>query len=66
MSINKELLEQACEFDINLPHTLEEAITQKLKQLRRARWLEESKQAIEAYNEHIEKNGVFSDDLRCF
>jgi len=66
LSINKELLDQAREFNINLSQTLEEAITQKLKLLRRERWLEENKNAIEDYNEHIEKNGVFSDGFRRF
>ena len=29
-------------------------------------WLEENRQAIAAYNEHVAANGVFSDGLRSF
>ncbi|MGH8290671.1 MAG: type II toxin-antitoxin system CcdA family antitoxin [Steroidobacteraceae bacterium] len=30
------------------------------------RWLEENREGIAAYNEHVEKHGVFSDSLRKF
>jgi antitoxin CcdA len=29
-------------------------------------WKERNRKAIEAYNEHIERDGVFSDGLRSF
>lgn len=32
----------------------------------RARWLEENREAIEAYNEHVAQHGVFSTGLRGF
>jgi post-segregation antitoxin (ccd killing protein) len=32
----------------------------------RKKWREENREAIEAYNEYVEKHGAFSDDLRQF
>ena len=29
-------------------------------------WLKKNRAALEAYNEHVEKHGVFSDGLRLF
>lgn len=31
-----------------------------------AKWLAENREAIDAYNEHVEADGVFSDGLRGF
>lgn len=66
LSINADLLSKAREMDINLSATLEQALAETLKQRQRAQWLAENKDAIEAYNDHVEKNGVFSDGLRSF
>jgi antitoxin CcdA len=33
---------------------------------RRELWLAENREAIEAYNEHVSRHGVFSDGLRGF
>ncbi|MGE5825066.1 MAG: type II toxin-antitoxin system CcdA family antitoxin [Bacteroidota bacterium] len=30
------------------------------------RWLARNRAALDAYNEHVEKHGVFSDGLRSF
>lgn len=37
-----------------------------LLEKQRAEWLTENKSAIDTYNEHAEKHGVFSDGLRSF
>jgi len=66
LSINADLLSKARELDINLSATLELALVTALKQKRREQWLAENRDAIDAYNEHIEKYGVFSDGLRSF
>ena len=66
LSINADLLSKAREMNINLSATLEQALAETLKQRQRAQWLAENKGAIEAYNDHVEKNGVFSDGLRSF
>lgn len=66
LSINSDLLRQAKKFNINLSATLEAALIEALRNKRREQWLHENRQAIAAYNEHVEENGVFSDGLRSF
>jgi antitoxin CcdA len=41
-------------------------LTEELAEVKRKRWLEDNRDAIAAYNEHIDKHGAFSDDLRSF
>lgn len=66
LSINSDLLRMAREFDINLSATMEIALAGAVKDEQRNRWLAENRDAIEAYNEHVAANGVFSDGLRGF
>lgn len=66
LRINGDLLNQAKAFNINLSETLERALVDVVKQNQRTQWLEENRNAIIAYNEHVESNGAFSDNLRHF
>ena len=66
LSVNGDLLNKAKELDINLSATLEQALAEALKKKQREQWLVENRKAINAYNEHVEAHGVFSDDLRSF
>ena len=66
LSVNGDLLNKAKELNINLSATLEQALAEALKKKQREQWLAENRQAIHAYNEHVEAHGVFSDDLRSF
>lgn len=66
LSINADLLTKAKELDINLSATLEQALIDALKKRLRDQWVAENQAAIEAYNEHVEEHGVFSDELRTF
>ena len=66
LSINADLLTKAKELDINLSATLEQALIDVLKKNLRVEWLVENQAAIEAYNEHVEEHGAFSDELRTF
>ncbi len=66
LSINSDLLNQARELDVNLSATLEDALAELIRARRRERWLAENREAIAAYNEHVEQDGVFSDRLRAF
>ncbi len=66
LSINADLLSKARELDINLSATLEQALVEALRARQREHWVAENQAAIEAYNEHVEKHGVFSDKLRSF
>lgn len=66
LSINSDLLAKAREFSINLSATLEEALTQQLKQRQRELWRRQNAKAIQAYNRFVKEQGVFSDELRSF
>jgi antitoxin CcdA len=66
VSINRELLKRARSADLNLSSILETALEQRLRQQARERWLTENRAGIEAYNEQVERDGVFSDELRAF
>lgn len=66
LSINSDLLKKAKELDINLSATLEQALTAQLKAKQAQLWLEQNKDAIAAYNQSVDEQGVFSDGLRSF
>jgi antitoxin CcdA len=66
LSINSDLLRLAKENHINISQTLEQCLSELLRAKQRRRWLEENRDAIDAYNSRIETGGVFSDGLRRF
>ena len=66
LSINRDLLRQAREQGINLSKALEERLCEMLLELKRQRWREENRAAIESYNRRVEEEGVFSDEMRSF
>ncbi|HEV2271665.1 MAG TPA: type II toxin-antitoxin system CcdA family antitoxin [Steroidobacteraceae bacterium] len=66
VSVRSDLLAAAREAGINLSGTLERALIEELAASRRKRWREENRESIQVYNEHVEKHGTFSDDLRNF
>jgi antitoxin CcdA len=44
----------------------EVALEQKLEQQARELWFAKNRAGMEAYNQQVEKHGVFSDGLRAF
>ncbi len=66
LTVNRDLLDAARALKINISATLEEALASKVRQQRTAAWLSENRIAIAQYNNFVEENGVFSDDLRMF
>ncbi len=66
LTVRADLLEEARARKINLSHTLEVALAAELKRQREAEWLEQNKEAIEAYNRLIEREGLLSDSYRNF
>ena len=66
VSINSDLLAKAKELKINLSATLEATLSELVSARQRELWKQENKIAIEAYNQLVEENGIFSDDLRSF
>lgn len=66
LSVNGDLLKKAGELGIDLSATLEEALVMEVSMRQRELWLEENREAIQAYNEHVAQYGVFSAGLRGF
>ena len=66
VSVRSDLLAAAREAGVNLSATLERALTAELASVKRAKWREENREAIAAYNEHVDEHGTFSDGVRSF
>lgn len=66
LRINKNLIDQAKSMHINLSQTLETSLVEILREKQKEAWLKDNLDAVDAYNEHIQKQGVFSDGLRQF
>ena len=66
VSVSRALLADARALDINLSATLEEALAERLRQLRRESWTSRNRKAIEAYNEEVATAGSFGDAVRRF
>ena len=66
LSVRSDLLEQARALDINLSAEFEKHIAEVIRQRRAEQWLKDNREAIEAYNRHIERDGIWSDGLRTF
>ena len=64
LSLNSELLAEAKRLNINLSATMEKALEKEVKHRLKAEWLEQNAQAINACNELVEKQGLFSDSYR--
>ncbi len=66
LSVDRELLDRARELHLNLSQVLEAGLSEAIRQRQREEWLRRNRAALDAYNEHIEKDGVFSEGVRSF
>lgn len=66
LSVDASLLERARRLKLNLSKVFEAGLTEEIRRAERAQWLERNREALHAYNAHVEKQGVFSDGLRSF
>ncbi|MGF1611562.1 MAG: type II toxin-antitoxin system CcdA family antitoxin [Kiloniellales bacterium] len=66
LRISQDLAEEAKALGINLSQTFERHLAELVREARRRQWLEANRDALESYNEHIARRGVFSDGLRRF
>ena len=66
LDVNGDLLQKAHELGLDLANTLEEALAVEIRRREREAWLEENREAIQVYNEHVAQHGVFSAGLRGF
>ena len=66
LTLNSDLLKLGKDMGLNLSGLAEEALAQAVKARLAESWLRENALAIQAYNEHVDTHGVFSDGLRSF
>jgi antitoxin CcdA len=66
LSVDATLLHEAKRLNLSLSRVFENALREAVAHARRERWLEENREALEAYNRHVERDGVFSDGVRNF
>lgn len=66
LSISEVVLREARALKLNLSQVLEEGLREHLKRKRAEKWLEENREALEKYNERIERDGPWNKDLISF
>lgn len=66
LSVDGKLLDSAKRLKLNLSQVFEAGLSAAIREKQREQWLSRNRAALEAYNEHIERDGVFSDGMRSF
>jgi antitoxin CcdA len=66
VTVDEELLERARRLKLNLSQVLEAGLAEAVRRHEGEEWLRSNREALKAYNAHIDKDGVFGDDLRTF
>jgi antitoxin CcdA len=66
VTINSDLLQKAKSYKINISKNFEAYLSEVVRKREEQQWLEENKSAIDAFNERVEKVGLFSDEHRRF
>lgn len=66
LSIDAKLLAAAKEAGTNLSALLEGALRQELKARQEEQWRQENKAALDAYDQHVQKDGLWSDEFRTW
>jgi antitoxin CcdA len=61
-----ELVAEAKALQVNVSQACESGLAHSVAEARRARWLDENKQAIDAYNERIAREGLLLEQYRRF
>ena len=66
LSIDASLAAEAKEYGTNMSALLEKALQQELRVRREQKWRAENKNALDAYDKHIEKDGLWLDEFRTW
>jgi antitoxin CcdA len=66
LTADAALLADAKALGLNLSEILDGALRAHLKQTREERWRAENRQAIEAHNDDIDRNGLWLDEFRTW
>lgn len=66
LSLNSKVLEMARELGMNVSQTVDTLLAEEVKRRYWEKWAEENKQAMEAYNARIAKEGLPLAKYRTF
>ncbi len=66
LSVDERLLQRARRLKLNLSQVFESGLADAIREREAQEWLKRNQAALAAYNERVEKHGVFSDGLRSF
>jgi antitoxin CcdA len=66
LTISAKLLDKAKSLKINLSQTLEERLAEIVRTAEAEEWLAANRKAIDAYNTRVERDGVWSEQVRGF
>jgi antitoxin CcdA len=66
VSIRSDLLADARALGINLSAELEKRLTEIVRAHRAEQWKRDNREAIEAYNRHIEEHGLWNEEFRTW
>lgn len=64
LSLREDLVQAAREMEINISQVAEAALTLAVRKAAAERWLAENREAIEAYNDRVDRQGLFNEGLR--
>ena len=66
ISLDSELLKDAREFNVNVSRACEQGLAEEVRKRKWAKWQEDNRGAIDAYNAFIEKHGTMSEYFHDF
>ena len=66
VSLPANLIEEARAFDINISQACERGLSAEVKKVREDKWIEENWEAIQYWNDYVEKNGLPLAKYRMF
>jgi antitoxin CcdA len=66
LSLNSKVLDMARDMGLNISQTVDTLLTEAVLKQYWERWQHDNAEAIAAYNERIEREGLFSDRYRSF
>jgi len=66
VSLSSELIDEAKRLEINISQACEKGLAAEVKKARDDKWIEENWEAIQFWNDYVEKNGLPLAKYRMF
>ena len=66
LDLHPALAEEAAQYGIDVTETARRAVEDAVKAERIRRWSAENREAVDSWNKLVEREGLWSDDLRAF